>query len=173
MRYEAQTHKEPRDAPYGPPWECELVELDTAWIPFMLSGLWLKEQRYNWTTDNDAKSTANAGQARSGFMGCADKIVDSVDRLYRLTDSVFNGTVYGVTGTGELADPYVYTPAMPLVPTTQPGAEPGVKFSLEKLLRLQDNLVNGTTYADAQIRAISGNNSKTSSSRSKRRRSRS
>lgn len=141
----------PRDAPYGPPWECELVELDTAWIPFILSGLWQKEQRYNWTTDNDAKKARQmlAKQGASILMGCSDKIVDSINQLYRLTDSIHNGAVYTVTGAGTVEDPFIYSPPIPLVPQTQPGAEPGVKFSLEKALRLQDNLVNGTTYTDA------------------------
>ena len=82
-------------------------------------------------------------------MGCSSEIVAAVDRLYRLTDAIHNGTVYGVSGTGTVEDPYIYTPAMPLVPATAAGQEPSVKFSLEKSLRLIDNLVNGTTYADA------------------------
>lgn len=139
-----------REAP-APPYICELFEIDIQAIPFLLSALWHKSQRYNWKSDEDARIGRQmiAKQGASLLMGCSSEIVAAVDRLYRLTDAIHNGTVYGVSGTGTVEDPYIYTPAMPLVPATAAGQEPSVKFSLEKSLRLIDNLVNGTTYADA------------------------
>ena len=140
----------PRPAP-PPPWHCELVEIDIEAIPFILSALWLKSQKYNWETNDDQRIGRQmlAKQGAYLLMGCKDEIVGAINQLYRLTDSIHNGAVYGVTGAGTLEDPYIYTPPIPLVPTTQSGLEPSVKFSLEKALRLQDNLVNGTTYTDA------------------------
>lgn len=140
-----------RDSPDPPPWECELIDIDIPSIPFVLFALGHKAQRYYWKTDEDATKARQmlAKQGANILMGCSDKIVGAINQLYRLTDSIHNGTVYSTTGEGTVDDPIVYSPAIPLVPQTLPGAEPGVKFSLEKALRLQDNLVNGTTYTDA------------------------
>lgn len=139
-----------RDAP-PLPWPSELVELDTSSIPYLLGALFLKEQKFHWTDDEQARLGRSmlCKQGAQMLLGAADRIIESIDRLYRLTDSIHNGTVYAVDGEGTTLDPYVYYPSMPLVPATESGAEPSVKFSLEKVLRLQDNLVNGTTYTDA------------------------
>lgn len=140
----------PRDAP-RPPYACELVEVDIPAIPFMLAALGHKAQKFYWSNEDEATQGRQllAKQAASLLMPCAKAIVESVDRLYRLTDVIHNGAIYSYTGTGTTLDPYVYNPAMPIVPARQPGLEPSVKFSLEKILRLDDNLVNGTTYIDA------------------------
>lgn len=140
----------PRDVPLTLI-RSELVEIDVESIPFLLGALRTKELRSHWTSDEDAKRGRQmlAKEGAQMLLGAGDRIVEAIDRLYRLTDSIHNGTVYAVDGEGTDLDPYVYYPSMPLVPTTEPGAEPSVKFSLEKSLRLQDNLVNATTYDDA------------------------
>lgn len=134
-----------------PPYDCELIEVDTQAIPFMLGGLYARAKRRHWITDEDATRGRQllAKQGVHMLMGCKDEIVTAINQLYRLTDVVHNGTVYSYTGTGTTLDPYVYNPPIPVVPARTPGLEPSEKFSLEKLLRLQDNLVNGTTYTDA------------------------
>lgn len=133
------------------PWFSELIELDTASIPYLLGSMWTREQRYHWITADDARDGRQmlAKQGAAMLLGAADRIIESVDRVYRLIDVVNNGAVYTYSGLGTLASPYVYSPGLPVVPSAAPGDEPSVKFSLEKLLRLQDNLTNGTTYGDA------------------------
>lgn len=140
----------PRDAP-RPPYECELVEVDIPAIPFMLAALGHKAQKFYWASEDEATEGRQllAKQAASLLMPCGKEIVESVDRLYRLTDVVNNGAIYSYSGAGTTLDPYIYSPPMPVVPLRLPGLEPSVKFSLEKVLRLHDNLVNGTTYTDA------------------------
>lgn len=134
-----------------PPVKGHLTCIGIELIPHILGAFWLRSQKYWWAEPEDQKLGRRYFAEMSAMLieGCGDEIVAAVDRLYRLTDSIHNGVVYSVTGEGTVVSPYVYSPAMPLVPTTAPGAEPSVKFSLEKSLRLLDNLTNGTTYADA------------------------
>lgn len=139
-----------RAAPF-PPISGHLACVPVPLIPHILGSLWLRSQKYWWATATDAKYGRKYLAETSAMLiqGCGDEIVQAVERLYRLTDSIHNGTQYAVSGMGTPEDPYVYNPPLPLVPVSEPGAEPSVKFSLEKSLRLLDNITNGTTYPDA------------------------
>lgn len=139
-----------RSAPF-PPIKGALVCVGIPMIPHILGALWLRSQKYWWDTETDAKYGRKYLAEISAMLieGCGDEIVLAVNQLYRLTDSIHNGTVYTATGEGTPEEPYVYSPPIPVVPPTSTGLEPSVKFSLEKSMRLLDNLTNGTTYADA------------------------
>jgi hypothetical protein len=131
--------------------DCYLVAINVALLPLVAGALKHFEERRCWHTDEEYESAYNAFAALEACMTscCVRQLIDSNDRIYRLLDSALNGAVYAVAGAGTLADPYLYEPAMPLVPQTLPGEEPSLKFSGEKTLRLIDNLVNATTYTDA------------------------
>jgi len=139
-----------RDLPM-PPWASELIELDVSVVPYLLGALFLSEHKFYFVNDEQSRLRRSMLCKQGAYMllGASDRIIEAIDRLYRLTDSIHNGTVYAVDGEGTTLDPYVYYPSMPLVPTTEPGAEPSVKFDLSKIMRLVDNLTNATTYSDA------------------------
>lgn len=130
---------------------CYLVAINVSLLPLVAGALKHFEERRSWHTDEEYEQAYNAFAELEACMisCCVSELIASNDRIYRLLDSSLNGAVYTVSGTGTKVDPYVYNPVMPLVPQTLPGAEPSLKFSGEKMLRLLDNLVNGTTYADA------------------------
>lgn len=140
------TKNVPRDAP-RPPYECELVEVDIPAIPFMIAGLGFKAQKFLWSNEDEATFGRQllAKQAASLLMPCGKDIVESIDRLYRLTDVIHNGSIYTYSGSGTTLDPYVYNPPIPVVPYRVGPLEPSLRFSIDKIMKLDDNLVNGTT----------------------------
>lgn len=148
MRYSIVTK---RYAPI-PPYECELVDVDIAAIPYMLHALWLKQQKYFWESDLDNWRTARSLLARQGvslLMPCAKDIVDAIDRLYRQQEVIHRGQVYTYEGEGTPEEPYIVSPPIPVVPIAAVGEEPGQSFFIAKVMRLVDNLTNGTVHDDA------------------------
>lgn len=139
----------PRAAP-PLPWRCELVEIDTDAVPFMLSALYLKEQRYNWLSEDDARDGRRmlAKQGAQLLMGCIKEITNRQDALYALADRAINGTAYGVSGQGTDADPYVWSPPLSVAPLLQFDL-PGLLKQAQTSGRQLDNLTNGTVYDEA------------------------
>ena len=134
----------PRDAP-RPPYACELVEVDIPAIPFMLAALGHKAQKFFWSDSDEATEGRQllAKQAASLLMPCGKDIVEAIDRLYRLTDVIHNGAIYTYSGDGTTLHPYVFNPTMPVVAVPNDPLEPSLRFTLNKLTMLHDNLVNG------------------------------
>lgn len=135
-----------------PPYDCVIVDIDIQSIPYLQHGLWLKYQKYFWAEDLGNRAVARSMLAKQGaslYMSCGKDIVDAVDRLYRQQEAIHHGTQYTYTGTGTTEDPYVISPAIPVVPEPLIGEENGGLFAQYKVMRLVDNIVNGTTYADA------------------------
>lgn len=129
---------------------CYLVAINTSLLPLVVGALAHFEKRHVWHSDEEYEQGYNAFAELQACMTqlCIRELIDSNNRIYRLLDSSLNGVVYSASGTGTTIDPYLYEPPMPVVPATLPGLEPSLKFSSEKVLRLVDNLVNGTIYAD-------------------------
>lgn len=135
-----------------PPYDCEIVEIDIQSVPYVLHGLWLKYQKYFWEQDLGNRRVARSMLSKQGaslLMPCGKDIVDAIDRIYRQNEVIHRGQEYTYTGDGTTEDPYIIRPAIPVVPTVAIGEEPGTGFFIAKTMRLVDNIVNGTTYADA------------------------
>jgi hypothetical protein len=128
-----------------PPYQCELVEVDTAAIPFMLYGLWLKTQKYFWV-DNDSWRIGRwlmNKQGASLLMPCGTEIINSVDRLYNLLDARLVGNYREVTGTGVEADPFVYDPPLEQAAQYIAATEGSLTFYADYNLQAWLNLLNG------------------------------
>jgi hypothetical protein len=133
-----------------PPYQCELVEVDTAAVPFMLYGLWLKAQRYFWA-DTDSWRTGRWLMNKEGaalLMSCGTDIVNAIDRLTVTLEGRLTGTIRSVTGTGTEADPFVYSP-----PIWQDGGDPlaqpgSLLGSLHYHSSAWENLLKGSASAD-------------------------
>lgn len=120
-------------------------------LPFVLSALDLRAQKYWWLEAEDQKAGRRLMYLVSIMLlkGCGDEIVTAINQVYRLLDTSINGVTYTVSGDGTPDDPYVYNPPIGIVPTVGEADEPGQRFYLAKAMRLLDNFVNATTYADA------------------------
>lgn len=147
MRLNIVTKREAPIAPYPTCQVCVGVSL----IPYILGSLWLRSQKYWWNDEGDSQRLGRQLLAEQGayMLGGCNNVELAIDRLYRLTDSIHNGTVYTVSGEGTVEEPYVYSPDIPLVPAITTPLVPSIRATLEHSERLVDNLVNGTVYADA------------------------
>jgi len=146
-----------------PPYDCQLVEIGAETVPYLLGALFVREQRYNWLTDNDAIVARRmlAKQGADLLMPCGKDIVQSMDRVYMLLNRGLTGQTYSYSGTGTEIDPYVYSPPIPVVPD-ETYVTPGLMARLEDLRHLLQNALNGETiggYTDttsirAQLEAL-------------------
>jgi hypothetical protein len=120
-------------------------------LPFVLSALDLRAQKYWWLEPEDQKTGRRLMYLVSIMLlkGCGDEIVTAINQVYRLLDASINGVTYTFTGDGTPDNPYIYNPIIGIVPTVGEADEPGQRFYLAKAMRLLDNLVNATTYTDA------------------------
>jgi hypothetical protein len=133
-----------------PPYECELVDIDTAAVPFMLYGIWLKAQKYFWA-DNDSWRTGRwllNKQGASLLMPCGNDIINAVDRLYNLVDARLVGNYREVTGTGTEADPFVYDPPIEQAPGFFDPTEASIAWYSGINLSAWQNLLNGEHSGD-------------------------
>lgn len=127
------------------------MAINTSLLPLVAGALAHFEMRHVWHSDEEYEQGYNAFAELQACMTqlCIRELIDSNNRIYRLLDSSLNGVVYSASGAGTIIDPYLYSPPMPVVPATESGLEPSLKFSGEKTLRLVDNLTNATIYDDA------------------------
>jgi hypothetical protein len=128
------------------PWQCAETCLAFESIPIVQGMIWLRSQKYWW---QDEESARNGRQMLyemgvSMLTNCNDEVVQAVDRLYRLQDSIHNGTVYSRSGEGTPQDPYVYNPPMPSVPLTAVYSEPGLRWNVDDLREMLANFTQGT-----------------------------
>lgn len=133
------------------PQRCALLPIPIALVGFVWGALEPLQRRDHWQEDEDFKRgyAAIASLGACMMAGCLDELIESNRQIYRLLDATMNGTIYSVSGAGTIESPYVYNPAIPLVPGNIEGIEPSLKFNTVKVMRLVDNLTNATTYADA------------------------
>lgn len=135
-----------RDAPL-PPYTCEMVDIDTEGVPFMLSALWLKSQQYWWDSSDDQKYGRWLMNRESVgiLMGCSIEITNRQDALFNMLDARLGGALRDVNGAGTEADPYIYDPPIPQ--TTDPVVyqTPGMQFNSAEVKQGMYNLLNGIT----------------------------
>jgi len=126
---------------------CYLIPINVALLPFVAGALKHFEERRSWHSDEEYERAYNAFAELQACMTalCIRELIESNNRLYRLFDVTMNGAIYSYTGDGTALNPYVFNPPIPVVPYRVGPLEPSVRFTLDKLTKLHDNLVNGTT----------------------------
>lgn len=109
---------------------CYLVPIDVALIPFVSGAIRKFEERRLWQSESDWEEAYPAFAALQEAMAssCALQITESIDRLYRLIDSTFNGAEYLAEGS-----PPVISPPIPEVPDPQNYVAPGLRRQLRDL----------------------------------------
>jgi hypothetical protein len=134
----------PRAAPV-PPYNDDLVEIDTEAIPYMLGALWLRSQRYNWITTDDARRGRQllAKQGAQLLMSATDKIVAAIDRVYTLLGGTVLGRSYGIAGDGTPADPYRYDPPLPMTVDHTAYGDEGIMYYQVQQWAALANLATG------------------------------
>lgn len=135
-----------REAP-EPPYICEMVDIDVEAIPFMLSSLWLRAQKYWWITDDDQKygRWLMNKEGAALLMPCSRKITNLLEAQYNLLDATIRGEMRDVTGAGTDADPYIYDPAIPQTVDPIVYLTPGLQYSAIQSLRGIENISDGRT----------------------------
>lgn len=80
--------------------ECRLVAIDASFVPIVAGLLTELAEPGRWATDEDYYQAYNAigDILKSMANNCATEIVQSVNRLYMLIDSIYNGAEYGAPG---------------------------------------------------------------------------
>lgn len=76
------------------------------------------------------------------YQGCVNKTADSVDRVYRLINTLYTGQVYTWSSDGEGV--VTISPDIPIVPAPMPTMP--LAYALEALQKQIDNGMNGTPY---------------------------
>lgn len=107
---------------------CRLVAIDTSFVPIIAGLLTELAEPGRWESDDDytLAYSAIAGIVASMANDCALQITQSIDRLYMLMDSIYNGAVYEPVGG--------LPPALPVVPDAPPeGLEDGLRRQLRAL----------------------------------------
>jgi hypothetical protein len=125
---------------------CYLVAIDAALVPLVAGALRVFEQPWVWASDEDYEQGYNAFAELQACMAvtCVKELVESNNRLYRLLDTTFNGTIYEEEidpETGEL----IAVPAIPFVPPAPPVP---VFAGMQQQLMLLDNAFNGAISDD-------------------------
>lgn len=138
-----------REAP-EPPYECEMVDVDVEAIPFMLSSLWLRAQKYWWITDDDQKygRWLMNKEGAALLMPCSRAITNLLEAQYNLLDATIRGEMRDVTGAGTDADPFIYDPIIPQTVDPLVYLTPGLQFNSEKSLRGVENIADGRTSSN-------------------------
>lgn len=138
-----------REAP-RPPYECELIEIDTTAVPYMLAALTIKAAKYWWLTPDDqlyGRWMLNKQKA-SMLMGCVREITNRQDALYNLLDASLRGTLRSVEGDGTDAVPFIYDPEIPQTVDPVVYLLPGMQHSARSTLEGVRNLANGEAFTD-------------------------
>ncbi|MBK9943666.1 MAG: hypothetical protein IPP13_18825 [Kouleothrix sp.] len=121
---------------------CYLVPVPAALIPLVAGALKHFEDRRVWHTDAEYEQAYNAFAAlQACFMKlCAEELIESNNRLYRLLDTALFGRTYTVEST----DPLVVIPELEPARSINYENDASVLGKLDLLLQLTDNALNGT-----------------------------
>lgn len=126
-----------------------LVPIDAALVP-LISGVL---QRFfidtYWETREDYELGYNAfAEVLKAMAGNGlDELIESINRLYRLVDTTFNGTAYSaaanpVTGDAEIS------PAIPAAPPAAvPSSPAALRAQVARLRQLAENAATGEEFA--------------------------
>jgi len=131
------------------PWTGQIVCIPVEGIPFYLSSLWLRSQKYWWIEDAEARGRHITNELGVHMLlGCGREITEAVNRVYTLLDGVYNGVNY--TGErDEITGEIIYSPPLPLVaPNSALYAFPGIRNQLEDTHDMLNNAINGTVTTD-------------------------
>lgn len=104
-----------------------LVELNARLVPIIISALERYKYKQFWATEGDY--IIGVGQiciAQEALLTGTQAITEAVDRVYRLIDTIHNGTPY----TAPTSEPADITPAIPLAPPSDVGELPGLRRQL-------------------------------------------
>lgn len=140
----------------SPPYGCELACIPIEAVPFTLGALVLKSQRYWFVSQDDwhrgRKLLAELGA--SILMDCTKPIVDAIDRVSARLDYGLFGIERSVEGSGTDIEPFIYTPPIAQVPTSDVFSLPGLVAQSDVLRALLANLVTGALSSAAPGEAI-------------------
>lgn len=106
------------------PWLCDLVSVDAPIVPYVLTALLWRSQKFLWEGPEAARLArhALAVQGANLLMGCKAEILHEQRRLYRLMEGVYYGTTYTDSGLTDADGLPIVTPALPVVPPEVPIA---------------------------------------------------
>lgn len=121
---------------------CFLVPMPAALIPLVAGALKHFEDRRVWSSDEDHEQAYNVFAELQGcFMKlCAEELIESNNRLYRMLDTAIFGVGYVVTST----DPLVVEPGIPPQRTMGIYGEDSILGRMERTKQLLENALNGT-----------------------------
>lgn len=124
--------------------DCFVVLIDTYLLPIISGTLRILEEERSWEVGEyeTAYNRIIEVEASMALM-CAQDLIESNNRLYRLLDWGLNGTIYSAG-----ADPpSTITPSIPDVPSTSTSL-PGLIHTLVRNVNLLDNSINGADNVD-------------------------
>lgn len=106
------------------PWVCDIVEINPPIVPYLLTALYWRSQKFLWDGAEAARLArhALAIQGSELLMGCKAELIFEHKRLYRLMEGVYYGTSYADTGTLDTDGLPIITPAVPNIPPEVPIA---------------------------------------------------
>lgn len=127
----------------GPPiTNALLIEFPAEYVPHTLSALESRKNRVLWI-DNEAFSQGLQGVNRAQWSLLMDglpALIEGQNRIYRLLDTIHNGTVYSVQTPSTPTSPAVVEPAIPDAPPADVGELPGLR---RQLLEMQGETPGG------------------------------
>lgn len=128
--------------------DCIIVGIDKSLLPIIFGALRPLEHRFSWDTDEDYEQGYNAfAQLQAEMTGkCVSELVSSIDRLYRLLDTTFNGTQYTAGAPDPVTGEQLVTPAIPAAPPASTNAENAMRAHVGRLWQLAENSVNGRVW---------------------------
>lgn len=132
------------------PWACDLIEIDTTIVPYILTALYWRSQKFLWQ-DAPAAQLARHALATQGaaiLMGCKDEIIYELRRQYRLMEGAYYGTSYTDSGTLDTSGLPVIVPALPVLPPDVPIA-PSMLTHSAAARNFLASLAIGETNSDA------------------------
>lgn len=130
------------------------MPIDKALVPLVAGVLKQFEQRSYWNTEVDYERGYNAFAELQVCMSgnCISDLTASIDRLYRLLDTTYNGTIYSAGDPDPATGERQITPDIPAVPPAGTSAENAMRAHVGRLWQLAENATNGRTFqADAGI----------------------
>jgi hypothetical protein len=140
------TREQPRVAPQNA--TSILVEIEAEYVPLLFSALEKYHNKYFWVSEEDYAIGLQGviRLERALLTDMSEKIVDAIDRVYRLLDTALNGTQY--TWAANPVDPQrpIIGPEIPIVPPAV-GDEPlGARAQLHRLYQLVENGATGAEF---------------------------
>jgi hypothetical protein len=126
---------------------CFLVPIDKALIGIVAGRLKELEEERTWGSWAEYELAYNAFAELHICMTklCAEELIESNNRVYRLLDTALYGRVYTV----QQSEPeLIVSPALPPVPDATNAMLPGLLARSQRIERLLDNALNGAISAE-------------------------